>query len=174
MTREYLVKHYIMSTYISENDVVDYFINLSSCKEKDIAYLYSYEEKDIIKMRIFKIIWRSENPYFYDNFKEDALSIVGDACKADASAEFFTDDDSCLVWFKYSTSYKSKKIAKNTNELLDHLIKLLESNNKRFSFEWAAGGENISMEIFDKDKKIGYLATIVPMNEGFDKRNISK
>ena len=75
MTREYLVKHYIMSTYISENDVVDYFINLSSCKEKDIAYLYSYEEKDIIKMRIFKIIWRSENPYFYDNFKEDDITL---------------------------------------------------------------------------------------------------
>ena len=46
------------------------------------------------------------------------------------------------------------------NELLDHLIKIIETNDDRFSFEWASGGEKITMEIFDKLKEIGYVAKI--------------
>ena len=47
---------------------------------------------------------------------------------------------------------KSKEDARNLNELTDHLIKLLESDDKRFSFEFCAGG---TMEIYDKEKEIG-------------------
>lgn len=50
--------------------------------------------------------------------------------------------------------------AKNTNELLDHLIKIVENNSERFSFEWATGGEAANMEIYDKEKKIGYMVSI--------------
>ena len=46
------------------------------------------------------------------------------------------------------------------NELLDHLIKIIETNDDRFSFEWASGGEKITMEIYDKLKEIGYVAKI--------------
>ena len=53
--------------------------------------------------------------------------------------------------------------AKNMNELLDHLIKLIESNDERYSFEWASGGESITMEIFDKFKEIGYAVKIEPI-----------
>lgn len=56
-----------------------------------------------------------------------------------------------------------KQIARNTNELLDHLIKLIESNNERFYFEWAVGGESATMEIFDKLKEIGYVVKIEPI-----------
>lgn len=43
---------------------------------------------------------------------------------------------------------KSKEDARNLNELTDHLIKLIESDDKRFSFEFCAGD---TMEIYDKD-----------------------
>ena len=46
------------------------------------------------------------------------------------------------------------------NELLDHLIKIIETNDDRFSSEWASGGEKITMEIYDKLKEIGYVAKI--------------
>lgn len=52
---------------------------------------------------------------------------------------------------------KQKDGARNLNELTDHLIKLLESDDKRFSFEFCAGG---TMEIYDKEKEIGYAVHI--------------
>lgn len=50
--------------------------------------------------------------------------------------------------------------AKNTNELLDHLIEIVEENSERFSFEWAIGGEVGKIEIFDKKKGIGYIVKL--------------
>ena len=58
---------------------------------------------------------------------------------------------------------EQKQAARNTNELLDHLVKLIEQNDERFSFEWLVGGEHATMEIFDKEKKIGYAVKIEPI-----------
>lgn len=55
---------------------------------------------------------------------------------------------------------KQKEEAQNLNELMNHLIKLLESDNKRFSFEFCTGG---TMEIYDKEKEIGYAIHIEPI-----------
>lgn len=55
---------------------------------------------------------------------------------------------------------ESKERARNLNELTDHLIKLIESNDKRFSFEFCTGG---TMEIYDKEKEIGYAVHIAPI-----------
>lgn len=55
---------------------------------------------------------------------------------------------------------ESKEKARNLNELTDHLIKLLESDDKRFSFEFCADG---TMEIYDKEKEIGYAVHIAPI-----------
>ena len=55
---------------------------------------------------------------------------------------------------------KSKEDARNLNELTDHLIKLIESDDKRFSFEFCAGG---TMEIYDKEKEIGYAVHVAPI-----------
>ena len=55
---------------------------------------------------------------------------------------------------------KSKEGARNLNEFTDYLIKLLESDDKRFSFEFCAGG---TMEIYDKEKEIGYVVHITPI-----------
>lgn len=58
---------------------------------------------------------------------------------------------------------EQKQTARNTNELLDHLVKIIEQNDSRFSFEFASGGEKAVMEIFDKEKKIGYAVKIEPI-----------
>ena len=67
----------------------------------------------------------------------------------------------------FSMGYRSieeqKQTARNTNELLDHLIKIIEQNDARFSFEWLVGGEYATMEIFDKEKEIGYAVKIEPI-----------
>ena len=63
-------------------------------------------------------------------------------------------------WSEMTTIEKSKEDARNLNELMDHLIKLLESDDKRFSFEFCAGG---TMEIYDKEKEIGYAVHIAPI-----------
>ena len=58
---------------------------------------------------------------------------------------------------------EQKQAARNTNELLDHLVKIIEQNDARFSFEFASGGERATMEIFDKEKKIGYAVKVEPI-----------
>ena len=59
-----------------------------------------------------------------------------------------------------TTIEKQKEDARNLNELTGHLIKLIESDDKRFSFEFCAGG---TMEIYDKEKEIGYAVHIAPI-----------
>lgn len=61
------------------------------------------------------------------------------------------------------TIEEQKKAAQNTGELVDHLAKLIEDNDERFSFEFAVGGESVVMEIYDKEKKIGYAIKIEPI-----------
>ena len=56
-----------------------------------------------------------------------------------------------------------KQAARNTNELVDHLIHLLEQDTKRFSFEFCVGGEHSVMEVYDKEKDIGYAVKIEPI-----------
>ena len=58
---------------------------------------------------------------------------------------------------------EQKQAARNTNELLDHLVKIIEQNDEKFSFEFASAGEKAVMEIFDKEKKIGYAVKIEPI-----------
>lgn len=53
-----------------------------------------------------------------------------------------------------------QKKARDLNEFTDHLIKLTESDDKRFSFEFCVGG---TMEIYDKEKEIGYAVHIAPI-----------
>lgn len=59
-----------------------------------------------------------------------------------------------------SSIEESKERARNLNELIDHLIKLIESDDKRFSFEFCVGS---TMEIYDKEKEIGYAVHIAPI-----------
>ena len=63
----------------------------------------------------------------------------------------------------YKSIEEQKQMARNTDELLDHLMKIIEQNDARFSFEFASGGEKAMMEIFDKEKNIGYAVKIEPI-----------
>ena len=63
----------------------------------------------------------------------------------------------------YKSIEEQKQAAHNINELLDHLVKIIEQNDARFSFEFSSGGEKAVMEIFDKEKKIGYAVKIEPI-----------
>ena len=58
---------------------------------------------------------------------------------------------------------ETEQEVQNTNELLDYLIRIIEQNEARFSFEFASGGEKAVMEIFDKEKEIGYAVKIEPI-----------
>ena len=64
------------------------------------------------------------------------------------------------------TIEEQKQAARNTNELADHLRRVIEQNNDRYSFEWLVGGERATMEIFDKEKEIGYVIKIEPIEYG--------
>ena len=43
----------------------------------------------------------------------------------------------------YKSIEEQKQVARNTNELLDHLMNIIEQNDARFSFEFASGGEKL-------------------------------
>ena len=61
------------------------------------------------------------------------------------------------------TIEEKRQAAQNTNELADHLRRIIDQNNDRYSFEWLVGGEHATMEIFDKEKGIGYAVKIEPI-----------
>ena len=60
---------------------------------------------------------------------------------------------------------KRKEESRNLQELMDHLIKLIESDDSRYSFEFACSG---TMEIFDKEKEIGYAVHVSPIEYDAD------
>ena len=81
--------------------------------------------------------------------------------------KFTAKQESMTETEDFSMRYKSieeqKQVAQNTNELLDYLMRIIEQNNERFSFEWLVGGEHATMEIFDKEKEIDYAVKIEPI-----------
>ena len=44
---------------------------------------------------------------------------------------------------------------KNTNELLDHLIKIVEENSERFSFEWATVVKLVKWKSLIRKRELG-------------------
>lgn len=52
---------------------------------------------------------------------------------------------------------KQKLEARDMNALVDHLIEVIESNASRYSFEWSCGN---TMEVYDKEKDVGYVLHI--------------
>ena len=92
--------------------------------------------------------------------------------------KFAAKQESMTETENFSMGYESieeqKQMARNTDELLDHLMKIIEQNDARFSFEFASGGEHATMEILDKEKKIGYAVKIEPIeyNENGEVMNL--
>ena len=101
MTREDL-KNWELSEYNEDTeDQLDYYINERKCDVGDKAYLYSHEDDELTEMEIIKIVARSDDMEYYDNLDEDALIDGETEYGADTSAEFITDNDCYLIWFKY-------------------------------------------------------------------------
>ena len=102
MTREKL-KNWALSEY-NENteDQLDFYINERRCDVRCEAYLYNHADDELIEMEIVHIIVRSDDTFVYDKLLETDVLLDGeDAYNADTSAEFITDNDCYLVWFKY-------------------------------------------------------------------------
>ena len=141
MTRTYLEKNWTLSAY-NEGDIdqLDYYINENKCDVGDKAFLHSHGTDAITGMEIINVISRNSNPFIYDTLiRDDAVLTNGEqAYKADTSAEFITDTDCYLVWFKYtecphrcftlaertSDTYKINKIikAEERPDLRDALV----------------------------------------------------
>ncbi len=104
MTQEELKNFWEVSEYNeSTADQLDYYINKRKCKIGDDAYIYSHEEDKLYRMEIVHIISRMTTPKLYDILiqNDDVLINGEETYKADTSAEFITDNDCYLVWFKY-------------------------------------------------------------------------
>ena len=73
--------------------------------------------------------------------------------------------DQCYDRDAEATEIEQPKENKNDmEELSDHLIEIVERNNKRFSFEGGVcNPEQAKIEIFDKEKEIGYIVKIDPI-----------
>lgn len=99
------LKNWTVSEYNEETeDQLDYYINENKCAVGDKAYLYSHAEEKITELEIVHVISRTENMKHYDELlKNDDVLIDGEEeYKADTSAEFITDNDCYLIWFKYA------------------------------------------------------------------------
>ena len=112
------------------------------------------EEPDLMPWLDAYLVKRLDD---YDASDEIATTI---RCKRVLS---FANAEAEMLKFARKQLWDSMKTARSTNELLDHLTKLIEANDERFSFECGAGGENATMEIFDKEKGIGYAVNIKPI-----------
>lgn len=102
MTREDL-KNWTLSEYNEDTeDQLDYYINERKCDVGDKAYLFSHADDELTEMEIVYIICRSDDTFVYDKLLETEVLLDGeDEFEADTSAEFITDNDCYLVWFKY-------------------------------------------------------------------------
>lgn len=100
-------RNYIRSSYNEEDsDRLDFYIQRISDTDNK-AYLYSKETRSITELEILKIVIRSDDMESYDGLPEEILLDMESQYNADCSAEFITDDDCCLAWFKYRRAYES-------------------------------------------------------------------
>ena len=56
---------------------------------------------------------------------------------------------------------RSKQEARDYEEIGDYFSEIVESNSDRYSFEWGIStSANAKMEIYDKEKEVGYIVKI--------------
>lgn len=101
-----LLQNWLVSSYNEDTkEQMDYFLNAHHCDTGELAYLYSHESKKYTKLEIVRCIWRSHDIAYYDGRGDCVLTDMESVLNADTSAEFITDNDSCLVWFRYGTEF---------------------------------------------------------------------
>ena len=122
-------------------------------------------------------VYSTGDVYYYNSQSSDfvvAPAFNLDLSKVEVEEDEIIIKDICNANHRKITTDKQKSLAKiekqrenasKLNELVCHLGELLESDGKRYSFEFAAGG---TMEIFDKIDKIGYAVHIEPIEYDAD------
>lgn len=98
------LKNWTMSSYDDDSEIrVNYYINERKISVGDDAYVYYHKTSRLYPMEIVEIISRSDDARYYDSLIEDSDVLIKgeDFYRADASAEFITDNDCYLVWFNY-------------------------------------------------------------------------
>lgn len=56
---------------------------------------------------------------------------------------------------------RSKQEARDYEEIGDYFSEIVEKNSDRYSFEWGIStSANAKMEIYDKEKEVGYIVKI--------------
>ncbi|MBE6880392.1 MAG: hypothetical protein E7490_06125 [Ruminococcaceae bacterium] len=103
MTREFLEENWAVSSYDEDTMCqIDYYIDEDNCDVGSKAYMYSHLDEELVEMEIVHIIALSNDFDLYNELLEDDDVLVNgeEEYGADCSAEFITDNDSYLVWFK--------------------------------------------------------------------------
>lgn len=70
---------------------------------------------------------------------------------------------------------RSKQEARDYEEIGDYFSEIVENNSDRYSFEWGIStSANAKMEIYDKEKEVGYIVKIekIQYNENGEAVNI--
>lgn len=56
---------------------------------------------------------------------------------------------------------RSKQEARDYEEIGDYFSEIVENNSDRYSFEWGTStSANVKMEVYDKEKEVGYIVKI--------------
>ena len=103
MTREFLEENWAVSSYDEDTMCqIDYYIDEDNCDVGSKAYMYSHLDEELVEMEIVHIIALSKDFDLYNELLEDDDVLINgeEEYGADCSAEFITDNDSYLVWFK--------------------------------------------------------------------------
>ena len=160
-------------SYLLSGIIDDYTGNIiSTYKNREIGYIFQRPEEAFIFETVKEELAFGIRKYNYrvdeiDKRMEEALKMVG-------LPKFYLDRNPFTL-----SSGEKEALALATililnpkviiiddpsisldNYRCDHLIKLLETDDKRFSFEFCVSG---TMEIYDKEKEIGYAVHIAPI-----------
>ena len=103
VTREFLEENWAVSSYDEDTMCqIDYYIDEDNCDVGSKAYMYSHLDEELVEMEILHIIALSNDFDLYNELLEDDDVLINgeEEYGADCSAEFITDNDSYLVWFK--------------------------------------------------------------------------
>lgn len=99
---------------------IDYYIDENKCNIGDKAYVYFHSGNEIFELEIIHIITRMDDANRYDHLLEnDNILLDGEyEYDADTSAEFITDNNCYLVWFRYTCSQEDEAHESCKAELL--------------------------------------------------------
>lgn len=120
MTLEEL-KNLSVSIYNEDtDDQIEYYIDENKCAVGDKAYIYLRAYNDLTEVEIIHIITRMDNAEIYDKLIENKNVLIDGEFEydADTSAEFITDNNCYLVWFRYTCYQEDKTHESHQTELL--------------------------------------------------------